>query len=313
MSCDLLQLQSNPLQSHPLQPGAMRSSGASGLKKKTPSRNLIYIAIIQSVYPINMALLNAFQRRLSLLPAIWLFVLTSYSAVAEDYRTWTSKDGREIVAKGVSVSLSGVTVKRSEESEAITIPFAMLTKADSQYAIQNLPVVVNDDVRVEASTRKQRTDSFQRDTGSYAVSFSGYSYGLGAFSGIATATPIMETVKESGRTVEVTISSFSGPGIAAVEIYTVKRQGSSKDIDAVSTGVYLFEGIGSQLLLETSVVEDFTGWVVLVRSLNTGRIVGEASSMNHFVDYVKSVAPEVVDFSRDDESLRDFIRKSLEE
>lgn len=249
------------------------------------------------------------------LPSNALIYLVGFFAIvspspAEEQRMWTSKDGRTISAKGLHISLDGVAVQR-DGAKPTVIPFTALSDSDVEYALEELPAFVNDDVRVAASTRKQVRDSFERETGNYAVSFTGYAYGNGSFSGVGTASPITETVKESGRIVEVQLSSMSGPGVSAIEFYTITGQGPQKKIDSVSTGVYSFQAHGSKLLLETTVVEDFTGWVVVARSPNSGKIVDVAGSMTHFEDYVESQVPEVVTLTSDDKAIREMIRNSM--
>ncbi|MEM7699679.1 MAG: hypothetical protein AAF236_14885, partial [Verrucomicrobiota bacterium] len=158
-----------------------------------------------------------------------LLIFGALLIVNAEERVWTSVDGRTITAEGLSVSLTSVKVKR-EASQVVEIPFESLSRADVEFATTRLPLKIHDDVSIKARTSKQQTDRFERETGDYALSISGFSYGSGTFSGTGTISAITETVRESGRSVLVELSSFSGDGLVAIELYSIVGQGSDKKI-----------------------------------------------------------------------------------
>jgi hypothetical protein len=126
-------------------------------------------------------------------------------------------------------------------------------------------------------------------------------------------TAITEEVKETGRIVEVTLSSLGGRGVAAVEFYTVTGSGNLKKLSKVTGGVYEFEKFGSKILFPTTVSEDFGGWVVLSRSVKSGRIIGAIGSMAHLIDFAKGQVPETLEFTVDDDGLKTLLLAKVKE
>ena len=218
-------------------------------------------------------------------------------------RPWKSVDGRTVLAAGVGVTLDGVLVSR-DGGKPILLQYSILDRADSEWAIANLEAVINDDARISAKSVQQQTNRFQRETGDYAVLIDLYRVSQGTYSGSGTITPIMEQVKESGRVVEVTLSSLKGRGITAVEFYTVEGTGTSKRTSKPKLGVFEFDGLGSSLRFDTGISEAYGGWVVLTRSIRTGEITGAAASMTHLIDFVKSQAPATVAFEADSAKIK---------
>ena len=225
-------------------------------------------------------------------------------------REWRSNDGRSILATGVGVNLEGVLVSR-DGGEPILLRYSMIDKADSEWAIANLGAFINDDARISAKSVQQQTSRFQRETGNYAISIDLFRVSKGTFGGNGTISPIMENVKESGRVVEVTLSSLKGRGITAVEFYSVNGTGTSKELSSPSLGVFEFDGLGSTLRFATGVSETYGGWVVLTRSIRTGEITGAAASMTHLIDFVKNQVPGKITFEAESEDIKTLFLKKL--
>lgn len=64
-------------------------------------------------------------------------------------------------------------------------------------------------------------------------------------------------------------------------------------------------------MMNTKVIEGYSGWAVLVRSLNTGKIIAFSATMNHFSDFVVSEAAEAIDFSKARRKIMDAILAKL--
>ena len=227
-------------------------------------------------------------------------------------RIWTSKDGRTLEARGLHVTPSAVVVLRPEQIEPLEIPFSSLQETDIRWAVGNLPVKVNDDVRVAARTVQQSREVTQRETGRYAVSVVGtIRYGTGVFDAIGIVRPITERVTESGRVVEVTLSSLSGDGVAAVEFYTIQGSGNRRRVHSIQTGIFEFSRTGSAIRIPTDVVEDFSGWAVVARSVNDGRVMDIVGSLQPIAEHVRRTAPQTVEFATDTAALRRHILDRL--
>lgn len=238
-------------------------------------------------------------------------VLAPWPAGA-DARTWTSKDGRTMEGRGVHVSPAGVAVLREGETEPVVIPFEVLQEADARWAIHALPVHVNDDVRLSARTVRQNRSLRERDTGSFAVAVVGtFRYGTDRFETLGVLRPITEQVAVSGRVVEVTLSSLSGAGITAVEFYTIQGSGNRRRIHSIEVGIYEFTRTGSSIEIPTAMIEDFSGWAVVARSVNTGRVVDLVASLQPIEVMVSRRIPATVDFTADIDGLRRQLLDSI--
>ena len=229
---------------------------------------------------------------------------------AETSRIWTSRDGRALQARGLHVSATAVSVLRQGDANPVEIPLSNLIPADTRWAVDNLPVWINDDVRVTARTVSQNRNVYQRETGRYAVSVTG-TIRYGTFDGFGTIRPITERVVESGRVVDISFSSLSGEGITAIEFYTIQGSGRDRRIHSVQTGIYEFDRVGSSIRIPTDTIENFSGWAVVTRSVNTGRIIEVVGSLHPIAELVKEKAPERVTFSVDQEALRRIMRSKL--
>lgn len=228
-------------------------------------------------------------------------------------REWRSRDGRAIQASGIGATLEGVMLARTDGSR-ISIPYSSLHPDDAKWAVQNLKAHISDQVEVSALTKSQSFNRFERGTGDYALRLDIYKINSGLYQASGSATEIMEKVKESGRTVTIELSPPLGVkhgGAVAVELYTIKGQGSSKEVADVSAGVFQFGPDGSIVMMNTKVIEGYSGWAVLVRSLNTGKIIASSATMNHFSDFVVSEAAEAIDFSKARRKIMDAILAKL--
>jgi hypothetical protein len=239
--------------------------------------------------------------------------LVTFSSYGQEEREWRSRDGRTIVATGVRTTPDVVEIDRSGGT-LLRIPYASLHPDDAAWALQNLEFSVNDQVELSAVTKSQAVNRFERATGDYAVRLDIYTIQGGVYRATGSATRIMEKVKESGRSVAVKVAPPVGGrqgGVVAVELYTIAGGGTSKRIAAVTAGVFAFKEGGSVVVLDTDVVEGFSGWTVLVRSLTSGRVIASTSSMHHFTDFVLAEAGGVVDLSESLEKVKDETIKAV--
>ena len=227
-------------------------------------------------------------------------------------RTWASKDGKTLEATGLFWDDSGITMKRAEGGKEFKMPFKLLAKDDLQYALQNLPLRKNDNVNLRARSIKVEKGRVQSDEVRWMVEVSYISYPGGIIIDDVRATAYNPTYKASGRTVEIELSSVSGDGYAAVEFYGIAQgyQGP-KRIYHSEYGVFSFEGTGSKKIFSAPLDKDYKGWVAVVRSVNTGKVIKIASSMKHYEDFVIGKIPETVKLNSDDTQIKKRVIKSL--
>jgi hypothetical protein len=236
-----------------------------------------------------------------------LFVLllsASLASAQNQPESWTSVDGRKLEAMGISWSEKFITLKRSSDGKILTLEHAQLAPSDVIRAVESLPFEINDNIRLRARTLEVTSKKLERETGNYAASVSLFSYDGTHVTGTATVTPITEEFKISGRSVRVDLSSLSGPGYAAVEFFAVSGEGKSQRIYHTEKKIVAFEQNGSHLIFSCAAVENFKGWVVLVRSLKSGKIIDMASSMQGLRDLVTAKVPEIAVFSTNLDSFK---------
>lgn len=225
--------------------------------------------------------------------------------------TWHSSDGRTIEGTGLGWNRTGVTLKRDDNQKEVEIPFGKISPADAKRAIQSLPYRTNDDVRVSATTMVISGSTQQRDTGNYVANVRLYSYDGYNLKGSATISPITESYRTSGRVVEVELKSIRGDGHVGLEFYAVKGSGNDKEIFHSQCSVVEFRQLGSKARFSAPETENLNGWVVIVRSPNTGKIIHIESSMSHLEEFVSGQLPEIAKINLNDAELREEVSKSL--
>ena len=70
-----------------------------------------------------------------LFPILALSLLCKLCIAEEDFRTWTSSDGRPLQAKFVEMAGDSVKIKNIQGRE-FALPLTKLSKADQEYAIE---------------------------------------------------------------------------------------------------------------------------------------------------------------------------------
>lgn len=239
---------------------------------------------------------------MNFLSGFWVFSLLLIACMvadssAEVSESWHSVNGDILNGKGVSWTFDGINIVRERDDKHFLIPFSKLRTSDVLKGIETLPFKVNDEVRLRAKTVSNTSQKLERNTGKYAAHVSLFSYDGYHYSGSGVISPIKEKYKVSGRTVEVHLSSPHGDGLVGVEFFGVKRKGKDRKIFH-SEGAFLdFRGIGSVYHFSFDPVENLQGWVVVLRSPNTGEIVSSQGSMGYLKDFVVSELPKVAKVS----------------
>ena len=229
---------------------------------------------------------------------------------AQQVESWTSVKGQVLEAKGVSWTTDGINIERASDQKKLLIPFDKLQAKDVLRGVKSLPFHVNDRARLRAKTSSTTSNQRERDTGRYMVDIDLYSYDGYSFTGSGEISPIKEKYRVSGRTVEVDLSSLYGDGYAGIEFYAVKGKGEIREIFHSEAGVKSFRGVGSKHYFSFDPVENLLGWVVVVRSPNTGEIVQVGSSMRPLEKFVVSQLPKVAKMKMNNKSIKDQIIKS---
>lgn len=226
---------------------------------------------------------------------------------------WTSSDGRILQAKGVSWKEGGVSVLPANKKKEILLPFAKLAPSDVKKAMASLPFYVNDRASLYAKTVGVSTQRQERETGDYLAYANLYSYDGYNFQGDVVVTPVTEKYKLSGRTVEVKLSSIKGDGVAGVEFFALKGDSNNREVYTIQTAVVPFRQNGTIQHFSAKPVEDFQGWVVVVRSPNTGKIIKVGSSARHLEGDLIPRLPKVVKFKTDFAPIKEKVLKELGE
>ena len=240
--------------------------------------------------------------------AIWITCILAASSAPVD-ETWHSVDGGVLEGKGVSWTIDGINIIRKSDDQRFLVPFAKLKASDVLRGIKTLPFRVNDEARLRAKTSSTTSDKRERETGKYTAHVRLFTYDGYNFRGSGVISPIKEEYKVSGRTVEVHLSSPYGDGLAGVEFYGVKGKGRDRTIFHSEAGIRDFRGIGSTHYFSFEPVENLQGWVVVIRSPNTGEIIESQGSMSHLEDYVVSLIPEIAKVKVNTTELRKAIIK----
>lgn len=257
-------------------------------------KNLIF-----KVFPAPLSLstmLCVSLLRIRSLVGLVLFSLVGINLCAA--REWTSNDGRKLSAKGLYWLCSGVVLEREDNSKLLFLPYSKLSYDDQVYAINNLSYWVNDKIKMEAKTTSTTSTKTEVATGRYNLFVDLHTYDGYNFTGNGKLTPITKTVRRSGKVVEVKLSSFFGSdGLAGVEFYALKGSGSTKPyIYHSEGGVFSYLQMGSRMYFKAPPTENLKGWVVLVRSPNTGEIIQVGSSLRHLEKYVINNVPKAAKF-----------------
>lgn len=236
------------------------------------------------------------------------FLLWCPAVIGAGKSSWTSVDGRELTAEGLSWSPEGVIVKSAKDESKILIPFEKLAAKDVVEALDLLPFRPNDEVKISAKSVSVKGRTLERETGDYVATVRLFTYDGYRFRGTATISPIKENFRISGRVVEVNLSSIVSDGYAALEFYAIRGKGDSKAVYHSECGVVKFKKLGSKAYFSAPAVEDFGGWVVVLRSPNTGEITEIESSMQHLEEFVTSQLPEEAKIRvNSDQAKRDIL------
>lgn len=220
---------------------------------------------------------------------------------------WNSSDGRQLEAKGLSWNEEGLLVKRTVDHEQILIPFDRMQPSEVKRALGSLPFRTNDSVRVSARSVSISSNSKERETGNYVANVRLYRYDGYNIQGHATITPITEKFRVSGRVVEVELSSILGNGHVGLEFYAIRGSGSERAIYNSQIGVVQFQQHGSKAFFSAPETENFQGWVVIVRSPNTSKIISIQSSMRHLENFVQTKLPETAKILLDLQAIQQSI------
>jgi len=234
----------------------------------------------------------------------FLILLPLTLCAQEAPETWSSVDGRKLEATGISWSSQAITLKRSSDGQVLILNHAQLAPADVIRAVNSLPFEINDNVRLRARTLEVSSKQLERETGNYAATVDSFRYNGSTATANVTVTPINEKYKISGRRVRVDLSSMSGPGYVAVEFFAIAGQGNTQSIFNTQKRIVEFAQHGSQLIFSCAAVENFKGWVVLARSLNTGKIIAMEGSMQGLETLVTARVPEISTFTTNLEPLK---------
>jgi hypothetical protein len=239
---------------------------------------------------------------------VFIFLISLLKA-EEKSSTWTSVTGSTLKGTGQSWDQKGMKIKRSSDEEVIEIPFEKLNPKDAIRAVNETPFRPNDRALLYASTVSTKSAQLSRNTGKYLAHVDLFSYDGYNLRGSATITPITEKYRISGRTVEVQLRSLYGDGFAAIEFFAIKGTGNNREIYDAQSGVFAFRNVGSSRYFSARAVENFQGWVVVVRSPNTGEIIKIGSSLQHLETFVISKIPKVAKFKINTKPLREQVIK----
>ena len=219
---------------------------------------------------------------------------------------WTSPNGKSIKGKGLHWQEGGVLVERADNKKLVALRYDQIVHKDHIHAINNLTYYVNDRLKLGAKTVSTSSVKREMETGSFHLHANLHSYDGYHFEGRGTLKPITKKVRLSGRLVEVTLSSFfGGNGVAGIEFYALKGGGSIKPhVYHSEIGIFSFLKMGSPRYFSAPSTKDFKGWVVLVRSPNTGKIIGIASSLRHLEKYVVEKVPKIAKFKVNTKAIK---------
>ncbi len=242
--------------------------------------------------------------------SVIFFSLLSYESLrGQKIDTWTSVKGHVLKGNGLSWTIEGINIERASDGKLLLIPFSKLRAEDVINGVNSLPFYVNDNVRLRAKTSSITGKNLERNTGKSRIDLDLYSYDGYTFKGSGRISPIKEKYRVSGRIVEVDLSSISGDGYAGIEFFGVEGSGKARKIFHSEVGVRDFRGIGSKHYFSFEPVEDLQGWVVVVRSPNTGKIIQVGSSMRPLEKFVTSQLPEVAKIKMNNNSIKGQIIK----
>ncbi len=242
------------------------------------------------------------------------FVIVTLSVhdrvLAQQVESWTSVKGDSLAGKGLYWNTDGINIVRASDGKNFLIPFEKLQAKDVLRGVKSLPFHVNDQARLRAKTSSSTSKSRERNTGRYMAQVELFSYDGYTFRGSGTIFPIKEKYRISGRTVEVDLSSPYGDGYAGVEFFAIKGKGKDRKIFHSEAGVRSFRGIGSKHYFSFDPVENLQGWVVVIRSPNTGEIIKVGSSMRPLENFIISRLPKVAKMKIKNKSIKDKIVKA---
>lgn len=251
------------------------------------------------------------KKRISL---VFIF-LTSLLQAEEKLSTWSLVTGSTLKGTGQSWDQKGMKIKRSLDGKVIEIPFEKLNPKDVIRAVNETPFRPNDRALLYALTvstevtELTKVTHLLRNTGRYLAHVNLFSYNRYNLRGSATITPVTEKYRISGRLVEVELRSIYGDGFAAIEFFAIEGKGDNREICDAQSGVFKFRDIGSKRYFSTRAVEDFQGWVVVLRSPNTGEIIKTGSSRQSLETFVISKIPKIAKFKTNAKPLREQVIK----
>ena len=201
--------------------------------------------------------------------------------------TWTSKDGRSVLGRGLYCGDKGITILATNGSNLL-LPYALLEIQDAKRGIETLPFFINDDVRLSAKSIEMSKAVTEEET-----------------------VDAITEVKSSGRNVEASLSSSTGDGHIALEFIVIAGSGKDKAIANRQEGVFEFSKLGSKVIFKGAKVANFNGWVVLARSLNTGKVVAISSSLKFLEKFVLEQVPEQAKIKGNDQRFKQYKQKLL--
>ncbi|MDB4288847.1 hypothetical protein N9947_02640 [bacterium] len=246
---------------------------------------------------------------LRVISVIFFSLLSHERLRGQKVESWTSVKGQVLEGKGLSWTAEGINIERASDGKLLFVPFSKLRAEDVINGVNSLPFYVNDNVRLRARTSSITSKKLERDTGRRRIDVDLYSYDGYTFQGSGRISPIKEKYRISGRTVEIDLSSISGDGYAGIEFFGVKGSGKTRKIFHSEAGVRDFRGTGSEHYFSFEPVEGLQGWVVVVRSPNTGKIIQVGSSMQPLEKFVTSQLPEVAKIKMNNNPIKGQIIK----
>ena len=223
-------------------------------------------------------------------------LLSSVGICEGNPEIWTSADGRKLEAKGLFWSPEGIYLKKASDGKVVLLAYDKLEASDAIRAVSNFPFETNNDVRLRAQSVGVSSNKVSVKTGRYYAVVDYYSYDGYSYMGTVTIRPETKSKTASDRSVEVELSSICGPGVVAVEFHVVAGKGEERKIESSECRVVRYEVTGSKIFFECKQVIDLSGWVVVLRNPDTGKIINSKASMDYLEKYVLRQLPEKAKF-----------------
>ena len=237
--------------------------------------------------------------RVFIITFLFGFLLSCVGICEENPETWTSVDGRILEAKGLFWTSKVIYLKKSSDGKVVLLTYEKLDARDAIRAVSDFPFEVNESVRLDAKAVSASSGSVSVGTGKYYAVVDYYSYDNYGYSGGVSWQEETEKQRISGRSVEVKLSSVSGSGVVAVEFHVVAGKGSKKAIEFSECRVVRFEETGTKYRFSCKGIKDLKGWVIVLRSPGSGKIINSSASMHHLAKFVVSELPKKAKFKSD--------------